>query len=111
MRRFAEIRKYLVAYLVWAASAVIWALPLLLGPQLIAGAMEFSEFSRWTISAFQRFGFVLLGLAWLVAVIFAEHYLRTSATRQRLPRALIRVGVANLIVVVLLLLPALPLFL
>ena len=103
---------YGLAYAVWLAAAAAGLLPLLYGPAALAGLMELLEANRWVTSAYQRFGFVLLGLGWLVGVLYAEHYLRVSVAKRRLGRAIRRVAAgAALLVLPWLGLLALPVFL
>ena len=99
-----RLDKYLLVYLVWVLACGLWVLPFLTAPQALAGMLDQLGVSRWAISAFQRFGFVLLGLAWLVATIWTEHYLRTSVSKQRLARSAIRVGIATFGALILLVL-------
>lgn len=111
-RGLDRYRNYFLAYAVWLAAGALGLLPLLYGPVALAGLLELGEANRWVVSAYQRFGFVLLGLGWLVGVLYAEHYLRASVAKGRLGRAVRRVaaGVA-LIVLPFLGLLALPVFL
>ena len=93
-----RVDKYFLVYMVWLLAAAAWVWPLLISPQAMAGMLDVLGVHRFTISAIQRFGFVLLGLAWLVATLWTEHYLRTSVSRQRVVRAVVRVAIATIIV-------------
>ena len=93
-----RVDKYFLVYLVWLLAAAAWVWPLLIAPQAVAGMLDILGVHRFTISAIQRFGFVLLGLAWLVATLWTEHYLRTSVARQRVVRSVVRVAIATIIV-------------
>ncbi len=105
-------RFYFIAYGVWLAAGALGALPLLFGPAPLATLMELMGINYWIISAIQRFSYVFLGLGWLIGVLYAEHYLRTSVARHRLGRAVVRVIIAVLVILLLLvLLTILPVFL
>lgn len=105
-------RGYFLAYAVWLSAAALGALPLFYGPPAVASVMSAFGLNRWVVSAFQRFGFVLLGLGWMIGVLYAEHYLRNSVSRGHLGRAMGRVFmVTGIIVLLFLLLLVLPFFL
>lgn len=93
-----RVDKYFLVYLVWLLAAAAWVWTLLISPQAMAGMLDVLGVHRFTISAIQRFGFVLLGLAWLVATLWTEHYLRTSVSKQRVVRSVVRVVIATIIV-------------
>ncbi len=67
-------------------------LPLLYGPPAVSNILQKLDATRWAISAVQRFGFVGLGLLWLIAILLSEHYLRTSAGTGQLRKAIARVA-------------------
>lgn len=93
-----RVDKYFLVYLVWLLAAAAWVWTLLISPQAMAGMLDVLGVHRFIISAIQRFGFVLLGLAWLVATLWTEHYLRTSVSKQRVVRSVVRVVIATIIV-------------
>ncbi len=97
-------RAYFVAYAGWVLAAGVGALPLLFGPAPLASLLELLDVNYWIISAIQRFSYVFLGLGWLVGVLYAEHYLRTSVPRHRLRKALVRTGITLLVILILLVL-------
>ncbi len=96
-----RVDKYFLVYLVWALATAAWVWPLLTAPQSMAGMLDMLGVHRFTISAIQRFGFVLLGLAWLVATLWTEHYLRTSVSRQRVVRSVVRVVIVTIVVFII----------
>ncbi len=65
---------------------------LLYAPPAISSISQKLDATRWAINAVQRFGFVGLGLLWLIAILLSEHYLRTSAGKGQLGKAIARVG-------------------
>ncbi len=103
-------RLYFLAYVVWLIAGACLTLPLLYAPPAISGILQALGASRWTISAVQRFGFVGLGLMWLVAALISEHYLRISAGKEELGKAILRVawivGIVVVVTVIIYLLPA-----
>ncbi len=109
---FAAHRSYFLAYGVWLISSALITLPLLYGPPAISGILQKLDATRWAISAVQRFGFVGLGLAWLVATLLSEHYLRTSAGKGELGQAIRKVAThTGIVVAVTVVVYALPVFL
>ena len=90
---------YFLAYAVWLIAGALITLPLLYGPPAISGILQMLDATRWAISAVQRFGFVGLGLMWLVAMLLSEHYLRTSAGKGELGQAIRKVAKLTGIVV------------
>ncbi len=97
---FAANRAYFLAYAVWVISGAFITLPLLYGPPAVSGILQVLDATRWAISAVQRFGFVGVGLLWLVAVLLSEHYLRTSVGQGELGKAIRKVATSTGIVVV-----------
>ena len=89
---FGENKSYFLAYAVWFISGALITLPLLYAPPAVSGILLKLDATRWAISAVQRFGFVGLGLMWLIAVLLSEHYLRTSAGTGQLGKAIARVA-------------------
>lgn len=83
---------FFLAYAVWLIASAFLALPLLYGIPGVSGILEKLDATRWAISAVQRFGFVGIGLLWLIAVLLAEHLLRTSAGNGTLGKAIGRVA-------------------
>ena len=87
-----ENRSYFLAYAAWLISGAFITLPLLYGPPAISSILQKLDATRWAISAVQRFGFVGLGLLWLIAILLSEHYLRTSAGKGQLGKAITKVA-------------------
>jgi len=54
--------------------------------------------NRWAMGAVDKFGIVILGLGWLIAVVLAEYWLRGGVKRNRLwPRLLRLLGIEVLL--------------
>ena len=96
-----ENKSYFLAYAVWFISGAMITLPLLYGPPAVSSILQKLDATRWAISAVQRFGFVGLGLLWLIAILLSEHYLRTSAGKGQLGIAIARVARITGIIVAL----------
>lgn len=46
------------------------------------------NFSRWSMTVLDQFGFIVLGIVWLIAFLAIEHYLRQGVPSKKvLPRA------------------------
>ncbi len=104
-------RPYFLAYAVWLISGAFITLPLLYGPPAVSGILQMLGATRWAISAVQRFGFVGLGLMWLVAMLLSEHHLRTSAGKGELGKAIRKVAqLTGLVVGVTVIIYLLPTF-
>ena len=98
---FVANGSYFLAYAAWLISGAFITLPLLYGPPAISSILQKLDATRWAISAVQRFGFVGLGLLWLIAILLSEHYLRTSAGKGQLGIAIARVARITGIIVAL----------
>jgi hypothetical protein len=76
---------YAASFICWLLSA---ALTFWLILQLRINLIDISVFvidtGPWVLGAVDKFGMLLLGLAWLVAVLFTEHYLRQGVQRNQL---------------------------
>ena len=96
-----ENKSYFLAYAVWFISGALITLPVLYVPPAVSGILQKLDATRWAISAVQKFGFVGLGLMWLIAVLLSEHYLRSSAGKGELGKAIARVARITGIIVVI----------
>ncbi len=87
------VLRYVACYALWLVLA---ALSLWLMLQLrinLIDAVVFFDWGPWVLGALDKFGILLLGLGWLVFVLFAEHYLRAGVEQQRLFPRTARVAV------------------
>lgn len=109
-RIIIESFPYLLAYASWLIAGALLTLPLLYAPPAAASILHKLEATRWAISAVQRFSYVFLGLGWLIAMLIAEHHLRTSVPKGRLRgvlrRLAVRIGITVAITALLYFLPA-----
>jgi hypothetical protein len=83
---------YTLAYGLWLVVAAIGMLAILQLRHAFNAVWPVISDNNWLLRAFDRFGLVFLGLAWLVYVIFVEQYYRTSITLVRERRFRIRTG-------------------
>jgi hypothetical protein len=91
-RRFSvrDLSKYVLGYVCWILTAVVTMLSILLIRNTLNIVWPLLGGSRWALRPIDRFGLVLMGLGWLVFVLFLEQYYRTgvsTALRRRLQAA------------------------
>jgi len=89
---------YLAAYALWIGFSAlgVWLI-FALRSVLVRLAFVF-RFNPWQVRAVDNFGFVTLGLIWLVGILLLEHRLREAVAKRRLWRRAAYVGLAELIV-------------
>lgn len=83
---------YILCYLIWLvlAAGAVW-LMLQLRLNLLDIAMA-ANVNPWALGAIDKFGLLLLGLGWLVAVFIVENYLRMGVERGVLWRRIGRIA-------------------
>ena len=91
-RRFSvrDLSKYMLGYVCWILTAVVAMLSILLIRNTLNIVWPLLGGNRWALRPIDRFGLVLMGLGWLIFVLFLEHYYRTgvsTALRRRLQSA------------------------
>jgi hypothetical protein len=69
---------YALCYLMWAVSAALGVLAMIFSRGLLVSVFALTPANRWILSAVDKFGLILLGLAWLVFVIAVESYYRNG---------------------------------
>ena len=81
-RRFSvrDFLKYSLGYACWASTAVITLLSVLLMRNALNVVWPLLGGSRWVLRPLDRFGLVLMGVAWLAFVIFTENHYRTGVS-------------------------------
>jgi hypothetical protein len=79
-RRFSiwDLSKYALGYVCWIFTAVVTMLSILLIRNTLNVVWPLLGGYRWALRPIDRFGLVLMGLGWLVFVLFLEHYYRTG---------------------------------
>jgi hypothetical protein len=91
-RRFSirDLSKYVLGHVCWSLTAVVAMLSILLIRNTLNVVWPLLGGSRWALRPIDRFGLVLMGLGWLVFVLFLEQYYRTGVStglRRRLQMA------------------------
>ena len=79
--RIRDLPKYAIGYLCWLTTAASTLLAILLIRNSINLIWPALGGSRWVLRPIDRFGLVLMGLGWLVFVLFLENYYRTGVYR------------------------------
>jgi hypothetical protein len=81
-----DVLRYVIAYVFWLLAGLIGLLVLFVARAALNALWPAMGFSRWLLRSFDQFSLVLMGLLWLVYVIFCEDYYRTSITKVRIRR-------------------------
>jgi hypothetical protein len=81
-RRFSlrDMLKYVLGYVCWISTAAVTMLSMLLIRNMLNLVWPLLGGNRWALRAIDRFGLVLMGLGWLVFVLFLENYYRTGVS-------------------------------
>ena len=79
-----QILPYLLCYLLWVITAALGFLNLIAARRLLLLILAATLVNPWAIRAVEKFSFVILGIIWLVLVIFSEYYYRDSVPKGRL---------------------------
>jgi hypothetical protein len=97
---WAVLWRYLACYGSWIGlSAVGLWMVFLVRAALVDLSMAFRA-NPWTLRAIDRFGLYLLGMAWLVGIIFLEAYLRQGMESAQLRNRIRRILLAEIVVVI-----------
>jgi hypothetical protein len=83
---------YVLAYLCWLIAAAVGMLTLLVIRNTLNFVWPMLGGSRWVLRPIDRFGLVIMGLIWLIYVIFVEQDFRTAITLARERRSRERPG-------------------
>jgi hypothetical protein len=86
---------YVACYALWIAFSALGVWLLFALRSLLFDIAVRLRFNPWQVRAVDNFGFVTLGMLWLVGIILVEHYLREGVPRQRLWRRAARVFVSE----------------
>ena len=86
---------YLIAYMCWICTAAAGMLAMLQARNALNVIWPAAGGSHWVLRPVDRFGLVLMGLLWLVYVIFVEQHYRTAITLARLRRLKARTDPAS----------------
>ena len=92
---------YALCYLMWVVSAALGLFDLVISRGLLMSLITLVSANRWVLSSIDRFGLILLGIAWLAFVIALEGYYRSGVDKGDLARRVGRVIAAELSVLAL----------
>ena len=77
---------YLIAYMCWICTAAAGMLAILQARNALNVLWPAAGGSHWVLRPVDRFGLILMGLLWLVYVIFCEQHYRSAITVVRVRR-------------------------
>jgi hypothetical protein len=66
---------------------------------LVVELMIAAELNPWAVRGYDRWGIFVLGLAWFVAMLWMEHYLRTGVEKKCLWRNIMRIAAVQVVLV------------
>jgi hypothetical protein len=90
-----DLLGYALAYACWICTAAAGMLAMFQARNMLNVMWPALGWSRWVLRSVDRFGLVLMGLLWLVYVIFVEQHYRSSITLVRERRLKARTGSTN----------------
>jgi len=89
---------YLACYALWLGLSALGVWLIFTLRSVLVGLAFVLRLNPWQVRAVDNFGFVTLGLIWLVGILLLEHRLREAVAKRRLWRRAAYVGLAELIV-------------
>jgi hypothetical protein len=95
-----KITIHVGVYLAWLFSSALAAYVALKAWEAILQVYIALRLSRWGYAAVHHFSIVIIGLAWLVCVLFIESYYRIAVGKGQLPRRILRVTLIQLAILV-----------
>ena len=84
VRFLRRILPYVLCYPLWGITTALAFLNLMMARNLYLTIMGVLSVQPWPARAIDRILFVLLGIVWLVLIIFSECYYRASVSKNRL---------------------------
>lgn len=75
---------YVACYLLWVVTAVLGFLDLLAARVWLHQGYVLLGLSPWGFAAARNFGLIIIAMAWIGGVLYAESYYRDSVAKQRL---------------------------
>jgi len=94
-----RILSYLLCYLLWVINGALGLLGILIARSVLAKAYIRLRLNPWALGAVDKWGFLLLGLVWLIFVVACEGYYREGVPRGKLwPRFARVTGVEGFLV-------------
>ena len=95
MRRAA---RYVAVYVGWLLSSALGLYVMLKAWEAVRAAYVALRLDKWGYGAASHFSILILGLVWLVGILFVEAYYRTGAEQHDLRRRFLRVALIELAV-------------
>jgi hypothetical protein len=81
-----DLLRYAIAYMFWLVAALLALAAMFMVRAALNAFWPAMQWNRWVLRPVDRFGLVLMGLLWLVFVIFCEQHYRSSITEIRVRR-------------------------
>ena len=75
---------HVLCYLLWVVTIALSFLNLLAARNLSLSIMSALSVRSWSVSAIDKFTFLLLAIVWLALAIFSEYYYREGTSKNRL---------------------------
>jgi len=76
-----NLTQWLLVYVFWVITAGLGFLCLISARNLSLSILYLFSVSRWSAPAIDKMIFIILGILWLVLVIFAEYYYREAVAK------------------------------
>lgn len=95
------IWSYAACYLLWLVTVALGLLDLAVARTWLHEGYVLLGLSPWGFAAARNFGLVLIAMAWLVGILFAEAYYRDGVAKHKLRRRFATITVAQLVPIVL----------
>jgi hypothetical protein len=92
-----DILAYLFCYLIWIGLCCLLGVAVFQLNGLMLDISLALQLNQWGGRALRQLSFPVLGIVWLVAMFWLEHYLRTGVQRQRLWQRTARIGAIVLV--------------
>jgi hypothetical protein len=89
---------YLACYVLWLALSVLGVWLIFTLRSVLVGLAFVLRLNPWQVRAVDNFGFVTLGLIWLVGSLLLEYRLRQAVAKNQLWKRAARVALAEAIV-------------
>ncbi|MDZ4720370.1 MAG: hypothetical protein SH847_18095 [Roseiflexaceae bacterium] len=86
------ILAYTLCYLIWIALCCLFGIAVFQLNGLMLDISLALRLNQWGGRALRQLSFPVLGVVWLIAIFWLEHYLRTAVQLRRLWQRTIRVG-------------------
>lgn len=92
---------YLACYALWLALSALGVWLIFAVRAVLVDLAFVARANPWQVRAVDNFGFVTLGLFWLVGILILEHYLRQGVVKKRLWGRAARALVAEVVILAL----------